>query len=224
MGDSELRRRVLDRQTTAEVKQKAKTNSCFHNRTEKPSAYETVKLIVLGLTLLPIRLVLILGVYVVCWLVCAVCAQLGPACRKFAHTTTAIAARVILFITGFYYIKVIGSPSRNVNLWISNHPGLFEILYYTWCGASHVGKDGAARVPGAPAFIKALQIILVSRNDAKSREQTKDALSTRCHRPVRSVPPIMVYPEVFAAERALCREHEPIPSAHSLIRAARPCR
>lgn len=108
----------------------------FIRRDSNPNLYEMIKMVALGMTLLPLRIVSCLVVSVVYLLLRKV---MDSSARQRLIIISRGFIRVILFILGFYSIRVFSSES-NAAILVSNHVSIldFLILFATTDGSCFV--------------------------------------------------------------------------------------
>eukprot|EP00042_Codosiga_hollandica_P050315 m.597798 g.597798 ORF g.597798 m.597798 type:complete len:535 (+) comp58071_c0_seq3:153-1757(+) len=185
-----------------------RTRNCFANATDEPTTYEWIKIVLLGCTLAPIRVLLVVLIYLsaVAWCKLVLVGArvrdadgraipLSPLRRSLVQGWTAVCARVMLFVFGFYYIKVTGRPDYSAPIWVADHPSMFEPMLFSYFKMAHVGKEEVRSAFGFQAIVDAMQLLMVSRRDEQSCDQTKDALTERANSARGTWPGTMLYPE-----------------------------
>ncbi|MDP2437841.1 MAG: EF-hand domain-containing protein [archaeon] len=166
------------------------------------------KLVVCGVTLLPIRLLCIVVVFSLIWALSHLAVLgigvVGPSeAKPFAYWRRLVLEplrpllRLVLFLAGFYYIKETGRRDPEAAFLCPNHISIWEGFFVgSRVLASPVSKIENARVPAVGALMTALQPILIDRDASASRTQARDALYSRgkLYKSGR-FPPVMIFPE-----------------------------
>ena len=174
----------------------------------KHDAYYYFKLVVCGATLVPLRVFFLVFCFGLIWVFSAISViGLGPLSpsefkpfprwRLLVLQPTRWLLRLLLFTSGFYYIKEKGQPDPSVPFITPNHISLWEGMFIgTRFLCSPVSKIENARVPALGALMTALQPILVDRSAPYSRNQARDALVARGHLyKSGKFPPVLIFPE-----------------------------
>lgn len=126
----------------------------FERLDPNPGAYEYAKMLLLGATLLPVRLLLASTVLVLFYIICMSYVVLNPG-KKYSRGTlrglTRLVSRSILFICGFYRIEVFGEDTLrdDTMIIISNHISFWEVLYFmsSPCCPAFAFKSDCLKVP-----------------------------------------------------------------------------
>jgi len=161
-----------------------------------------------ALALLPLRLAVMTAAEFVCYL-----AVLAATCnsasdrplsrwrRMLLSVVLPLASRLVLWSVGFWRLHVIGIPSSNAKVFVSNHLSLFDGFVLTALlprsPPSFVAKaEGLANLPLYGRILQAMQVIFVDRTSAASRKVTMERLASR-YGPFgdSAWPPLVVFPE-----------------------------
>lgn len=104
--------------------------------------------------------------------------------------------RVGLIVTGFYWIKVKGTPVTDpskVKIIVSNHRSFMESLWFAYRhGACLLTKDSLKQFFFFGTVTKALQNIFVSRDNSESRSNAVELIKKRLSEP--NWRQIIIYP------------------------------
>eukprot|EP01095_Lingulamoeba_sp_RSL-Kostka_P000181 TRINITY_DN10285_c0_g1_i1.p1 TRINITY_DN10285_c0_g1~~TRINITY_DN10285_c0_g1_i1.p1 ORF type:complete len:548 (-),score=166.43 TRINITY_DN10285_c0_g1_i1:20-1663(-) len=163
----------------------------FENLSPPAGIYEIIKMVVLGLTLLPIRLLL----FIILLFFSFICAKIAISGlskedlkkpleenrRKWLKPIKYF-SRIILFVFGFYYIPIKGKivTSAEAPIVTPNHISIFDALFFTaYLTPSYVAKSDVIKIPIIGSIFKSLQPVLVDRNDPNSREHCKMEIQER---------------------------------------------
>eukprot|EP01091_Cochliopodium_minus_P007872 TRINITY_DN1775_c0_g1_i4.p1 TRINITY_DN1775_c0_g1~~TRINITY_DN1775_c0_g1_i4.p1 ORF type:complete len:544 (+),score=136.37 TRINITY_DN1775_c0_g1_i4:153-1784(+) len=175
---------------------------------KKRDAYDWFKIIVCGLTLLPIRLILLILILCINYLLIKLTIigksfkdlQEKPLTgwrRNLRDYSIKISTRMIIFLLGFYWINVKGKPaSRNeAPVVVGNHTSWIEpILMTSQLCPMTVSKIENAKLPFIGSFFLSTQSILIAREDKNNKEGAKVLLESR---PKSNLPwkQLLIYPE-----------------------------
>lgn len=191
--------------------QKAPALNPFVNETRCLTTYEYFKLVVCGVLLFPLRalslVLLILFSYPF-----AKIALLGLSrkelqerplvgWRKLMLLELRWACRLLLHCLGFHWVRTKGHPSCEAPIVVCNHPSIVEHFWLVHVfSPSVVAKDSLAKLPVLGTFLKAFQLIFVSRDSPTSRKDTADTILARAKahceaKGVNTWPQVMLFPE-----------------------------
>eukprot|EP00742_Colponemidia_sp_Colp-10_P003093 GILJ01003296.1.p1 GENE.GILJ01003296.1~~GILJ01003296.1.p1 ORF type:complete len:559 (+),score=84.08 GILJ01003296.1:41-1717(+) len=177
------------------------------------SCYEWFKIIVFGPILVPIRLFLIIF-SIICASLVAKLSILGlsttdlqtkplSAWRRSMQWPIRLIARLVLFFSGFYWIKVTGKPApRSVApiLVGAPHSTMFDSFWIIYaCMPCLVAKKDLVDIPFVRWFIYAVQTVLIDRADKGSRGGAIINLKQRPLQP--GYPSLLIYPEGTCTNR-----------------------
>jgi len=181
------------------------------------TGYEKFKAVIVGFTLFPCRLVLLLCVMPLMVLF-AKLASMGHPLEEdrgcYRHMTpfqrwrmcllvpVALLNRLALLCFGFWRINVRDlrqdlSHKANI-LVVAPHQTFLDLLVIAWAFPpypSGVGKSDILKMPGMSALTVAGQTIFVDRKNAESRHACKDAIEGRADVRAWKGPPSMIFPE-----------------------------
>ena len=152
--------------------------------------YEWIKTIVLGLTLFPVRAILIFFLMLIiaffCWLAVVGLSRDAlnsplSGCRRVFLVPAQYLCRVVAFVAGFYWISTKGTRSSDAGVIVAApHTNMLDPLFMYWLyWPSGVSAAENARVCMVGSIIRASQAILVDRNDPESRHAAVDAIGER---------------------------------------------
>lgn len=104
--------------------------------------------------------------------------------------------RGVLFFMGYQWVSWTGRPvsKSEAPMIVPNHVSWVETFYLTgllWC--SGMSKIENVRQPVVGSVLRALQFVLVDREDPDSRKHAADSMAERVHNP--DVPPFLIFPE-----------------------------
>lgn len=186
----------------------------FVHKLELP-LIQKVKIVLLGLTLLPIRLLFAL----ICLTLTAILANVGlyglsmeeidsepfTGWRLFLRKVICGLLRVMFFICGFHRIKIVGkqaSPEKARILAVAPHSTFFDALPVIMMGApSVVAKAETSSVPFWGSLIKYTQPVLVHRNDPNSRQNTIKQIKERSNSG-ENWQQVLIFPEGTCTNRS----------------------
>jgi len=179
--------------------------------TTPPDAYEWFKLVffyVTGIAILRMLLFLILLAFA---LLFSFLASLGlddktrysnpfSKFRRAFLVPVGWICRVVLFILGFYHIKIKGKISPEAAFITPNHVSLFDSLALYWIARpSAIAKSELFEIPILGRIFKGLQLIPVMRESKEGREETKRLMklfaSSRTKPEGQRFPQILVFPQ-----------------------------
>ena len=168
------------------------------------SALDKLKMLLVGLTLFPLRLAVILAVLplgiLFPWM-----AQLGAdptkphgLGRRLLITPIRLVARSILWGLGYWWIPVTRAPNPGGGtarvLVVAPHYSFLDAFLLTYLELpAPVSKADVAKLPVIGAAARALQTIFVDRKDAASKAAAGQALRDRAKAP--GWPPLLIFPE-----------------------------
>eukprot|EP00299_Pterocystis_sp_00344_P017014 c8538_g1_i1.p1 GENE.c8538_g1_i1~~c8538_g1_i1.p1 ORF type:complete len:461 (-),score=85.66 c8538_g1_i1:35-1243(-) len=119
-----------------------------------------------------------------------------PWWRALFHALTRVFYRCMMFFYGFYVVRGFGTPAppRDVKLLIGNHTGPIEIvILFNTCFPSFVTRVENLTIPLFSGIVKAVDAIVVNRDDAESKKITMDIIQRRANDP--SSAQLMIFPE-----------------------------
>jgi 1-acyl-sn-glycerol-3-phosphate acyltransferase len=176
---------------------------------------QKVKILLFGVTLLPIRLCFAL----ICLTLTSLLAYIGlyglsiedinrtsfTGWRLYCRKVICGILRIMFFVCGFHYVKVIGkqaSPSEARILCVAPHSSFFDALAVIMMDApSVVAKADTSSIPFWGSLIKLTQPVLVHRNDPNSRQNTIKHIKERsCSE--NDWQQVLIYPEGTCTNRS----------------------
>jgi len=177
----------------------------FERLDPDPGPHEFFKMLLLGTTLLPLRLAAALAILVSYYFLSMAYIALNPR-KKYSRGTlrglSRLVARSILFACGFHYVEVFGDKTvrDDTMIIVSNHVSIWEILFFMSSPScpSFVFKSDCLKVPFIGEIaLKVLQGIKIDRDVAGGG--TKAMLSAVQRMKVADSPdeyrPLLVFPE-----------------------------
>lgn len=176
---------------------------------------QKVKIVLLGLTLLPIRLCFaLICLTLTSLLACTSLYGMSmedidgtpfTGWRLYSRKIICGILRVMFFVCGFHRVKVIGkqADSRDARiLCVAPHSSFFDSLAVIMMGApSVVAKAETTTIPFWGSLIKLTQPVLVHRNDPNSRQKTIKHIKERSVSPV-DWQQVLIYPEGTCTNRS----------------------
>jgi lysophosphatidylcholine acyltransferase/lyso-PAF acetyltransferase len=171
-------------------------------RRDRPQWIEKIKRMVLSVTLFPIRLVCIGGIIITQNIYARIC-LIGhdpklplPPWRMFLLEPLRYLTRLMLFVAGFVYISVKGTPStkKECPIILGNHVSAWEPFYISCVHMSMAVVRGESQ--NDPIFgpvMKAASSIFVDRDDPDSRRKVANEIVRRTNDP--DYPPLLIFPE-----------------------------
>jgi len=178
----------------------------FTYRIPYVSLYEWLKVILLSVTLAPIRILLCVVMFWICMTIVQLLLLFGGDQsmslwrRKAVYFMIRVMARSILFICGFYWMPTTGQYDTSASVVVSNHSTMFDFLIILcYVPACYVMKADVAKTPLVGRLAKVLQCIPVDRQDPHSRKKTIEAIDLQCQRiqkeGTEKWSPLVVFPE-----------------------------
>ena len=167
--------------------------------------WQKLQILVMSFTIAPLRFIIAFVLFAITWFV-AVIATCGadtskPAVsiRKAVYQFLQFLGRVILFVCGFHHIKVTGKRASYKEapiLLVTPHSSFWDVtvLFVTSPLPCALSKYENFKIPIFGTLVKAIQPILVRRNDSESRRDTVSAISNRMSS-VEDWPQLIVFPE-----------------------------
>ncbi|KAF4724932.1 Lysophosphatidylcholine acyltransferase 2 [Perkinsus olseni] len=170
--------------------------------------YEKLKIIVFTLTgVAPLRLVIILALGVL-GMIPAKLALLGiPRSDDVRDLQPPITAwwrkalihfmllwvRIILFVAGFYWVNVEGSPDRRTRVYVSTHHSIWDTLYLMYyTGACEAAKSEVFDLPLVGTYLRVLSALPIDRRSYIGREAARRNMKERALD--ERYPPLIVFP------------------------------
>lgn len=174
--------------------------------TTRHSWYETAKLALGTVLLLPVRVLSLLGVAVVSWMF-ASASQVGLTDADLAQPLRGwrrallfpipLLLRFAMFMCGFYWIPVKGrcASSAEAPIVLSNHCSFWDALFHFYYlgGPIGVAKAGVTAIPIVGPIARCLQPILVHREDKAKARAAAQTIVERARS--RRWPQILIFPE-----------------------------
>ena len=184
-------------------------------------AIQVIKMIIIGLILLPIRGTFLLLSFFFFWLT-AFIGSLGmkdvrsvqfPHSKPITRLLLRIFARIILWSLGYWWITVDGEFNDKARVVVSNHCSFIDPFYFTYALLPMaVAKAELFRVPMLGSIAKVVQAIPVSRAASESRHDVSHEIKRRTqwgiqkptspstvdgkHEEERGAwPPLLIFPE-----------------------------
>jgi lysophosphatidylcholine acyltransferase/lyso-PAF acetyltransferase len=182
------------------------------------SIMDWIKMIIVGLTLVPIRIISTFLVLVIAWIVASI-GLIGmdrskpvTGWRKPLQKFVGLLGRAYLFCIGVHYVKQTGrqcSKDEAPVLVVAPHSSFFDALAIFCTGFSYfVNREENKSIPLIGKCIEFNQAIFVSREDPKSRQRAKEEISQR----TRSKDPwsqFVIYPEGATSNRRAVLRFKP---------------
>ena len=183
----------------------------FVNRTRRWTTYEVCKACVVGPTLFPIRVVLVLLGLLLAWTFAHV-SLIGwtsqpedeaareplPGWRRALQLPIRLGVRLVLFGLGYHYIKEIGRPAsrRDAPIVVCNHITFVEPCFFFFrLFPTSVASTANLVIPVVGTIMRATQLIPVVRNDPGSAARAKDEIARRARDRDAEWPHVLVFPE-----------------------------
>ncbi|KAF4656448.1 Lysophosphatidylcholine acyltransferase 2 [Perkinsus chesapeaki] len=101
--------------------------------------------------------------------------------------------RIILFIAGFYWVKVEGQADPNTRIYVSSHHSIWDtlyLMYYTGC--CEAAKSDIFDVPVLGTYMRVLSALPIDRRTDVGRETARYNIKERALD--RRYPPLVVFP------------------------------
>ena len=187
----------------------------FVNRTRRWTAYEVVKACVVGPTLFPVRVVLVLVGLLLAWTFAHVsllgwdgggsggdatrAAQVPlPPWRRGLQVPIRLGVRLVLFGLGYHWIREVGSPAARgvAPIVVCNHITFVEPCFFFFrIFPTSVASTANLSIPVVGTIMRATQLIPVVRNDPGSSTRAKDEIARRARDTAAGWPHVLVFPE-----------------------------
>jgi lysophosphatidylcholine acyltransferase/lyso-PAF acetyltransferase len=201
--------------------QQATINPFRYNYRQHMGALQLIKMIIVGLTLFPIRIV----VLIISLVLMTVSAKIRILCNDpgkgvpikagwFSFWCLRFGSRLFMWSMGFWWITVDDrrlESDRHASqtkppIIVANHCSFFDAFYFAWSdGPMGVGKQELFNIPIIGAISKATQMIGVSRDDKTKSHNAAEEIKRRTRWEVdqpQSVldeqghwPPLLIFPE-----------------------------
>jgi len=150
----------------------------FENTTWHLTLYERLKLSIMAVTVLPLRVLGLVGTTLAIWGVLAVLVKLQL--FTLARLSSSFTARVMLFFIGFHHISVKGAQATGVGAIVSNHISFLDGVVWIAVAAPRIFAEGS-NIKGCFLLLvaKALNIVCFDRGGAESRKAARATMASR---------------------------------------------
>lgn len=116
--------------------------------------------------------------------------------RKTINLIVRVHCRVFLFVMGFYWISVKGSPDRTCKMMIANHTTMVDVVVLLYvCAPSFLSKSTVLQVPLIGSICRAMQVIGVDRFNPKDKLRTRTKMVNYLAHTSAHQPPLLIFPE-----------------------------
>eukprot|EP01147_Barroeca_monosierra_P000935 gene935-4189_t len=190
----------------------------FQGDTDEPGIWEYVKMYLLGIVIIPVRVVLLALLLLLLNIYCIFCAMgcnlkydgedhIPERVQKMTRPAICFSSRAIDFILGCYYFPAKGQRAdpKDVPIIVMNHISYYEAFYTIGLGFCHIGKKSAAQMLPfrRPAtFLHGvyceivIETIQVERGDTASANRSREKIMAWLnHRHENNYVPFACYPE-----------------------------
>ncbi|KAI5774487.1 LPCAT1 [Gulo gulo luscus] len=176
------------------------------------SALRKAQVVLMTLTLFPIRLLLVVAMMLLAWpftFFASLCSADGDpeqppaAWRKVVDFLLKAIMRTMWFSGGFHWVVMKGqqaSPSEAAILTLAPHSSYFDAIAVTLTMSSIVMKAESRDIPIWGTLIKYIRPVFVSRSDQDSRRKTVEEIRRRAQSNGKW-PQIMIFPEGTCTNR-----------------------
>ena len=191
-----------------------------HSITNMPCFWKYGVQVIIGLTLFPIRMAVLLFVALPLTLICLIpysacfnlcCGNKKPiteddekplgVCRSCWVYPLRLLNRLLLWCFGFMWISIIRKPGSTSSccakpsVIVANHTALMDAMFMNWFySPMAVGKAEIKKIPIAGATATAFQAILVNRKSADSKQKVLRDIKNRTKKGSKW-PPLLIFPE-----------------------------
>lgn len=183
--------------------------SPFVNCTWRFTTYEALKTSILGVTILPLRLIVVVVLLLLSSLWCALLtcglprhSDLPLSCARRAMVVgfMTVTLRSILFIMGFYWISTTGhkASGKEAPIIVANHICAFEAFVMTYLFfPKSVAEAANLNMFLLQPFVKAFRLLTFDRTSAEEREMVKTRLQDSAVMAMQggSNPQVLIFPE-----------------------------
>lgn len=116
--------------------------------------------------------------------------------RKAINVTVRAHCRVFLFVMGFYWIPITGSPDPTCKLMLANHTTMVDVVVLLYaCAPSFLSKASVLQAPLIGSVCRAMQVLGVDRFNPKDKLKTKTKMANYLAHTSAHHPALLVFPE-----------------------------